>query len=86
LRLTRTGGFSILLVRIGHFFLVIGLFIFLVFLASDQSQIPQYGLFFVGLLLSILGIVLSFRFREKPQSTERFRALRKISGKSNQKK
>lgn len=72
--------------RVGHFFLVIGLFILLLFFASDQSHNPQFGLFFVGLLLSAFGFFLAWRYRSQPEPSERFRALRKRSGNKKNKK
>jgi len=72
--------------RFGHFLLVIGLFFLLIFFASDQSNNPQFGMFFGGFLLSILGAFLAWRFRSPPNPVERFSLLRKITGGFKKKK
>ena len=77
---------SISIGRIGYFFLVIGFFFLLLFFASDQSQHPKFGLFFGGLLLSVLGGFLAWHFRERPEASERFRMLKRMSEKSKKKK
>jgi len=77
---------SVSIGRIGHFFLVIGFFFLLLFFASDQSQHPKFALFFGGLLLCVFGGFLAWRFRARPEASERFRMLRKMSDKSKKKK
>jgi hypothetical protein len=63
--------------RIGQFFLALGLFLLIIFLATDQSQHPQFGLFFFAAFSLAGGIYLFLRFRKPPIPSERFRAVRK---------
>jgi hypothetical protein len=77
---------SVSLRRFGHFLLVIGIFFLVLFFASDQSDNPQFGMFFGGALLSLLGGLLSWKFRSQPTPSERFRTLRRMRNSSKKKK
>ena len=68
--------------RLGQFILVIGLIVFAVFLVSDQTASPQFGLCLVGVLTMVLGIWLIWR-DHKPPATEisRFRSYHKYQQK-----
>lgn len=63
--------------RIGLFFLLIGLFLMIIFFATDQSQNPKFWMFFFGILSLSLGIYMALRFRRQPEDSGRFRLLRK---------
>jgi hypothetical protein len=73
--------------QIGEFFLVIGVIMLAVFFVTDQSQNPQFLLFFGGLLASAAGISLMVRNRE-PLTGEsaRFRRVRRYRQKSRERR
>jgi drug/metabolite transporter superfamily protein YnfA len=62
---------------IGFFLLIVGLILLVVFFTIDQSERPLPGLFFSGLGGVFLGGLLVWRSRAEPQSSERFRSVRK---------
>ena len=64
--------------RLGQFFLVIGLVMLIVFFGTDQSQNPQYYLFFLGAPLTALGIFLYWRNRKPAEPSNRFEGFRKM--------
>ena len=64
--------------RIGHFLVVVGLILLVVFFTIDQSQKSQPGLFFSGLASLFLGYILIWRNRPTPKPSERFGAFRKF--------
>jgi uncharacterized membrane protein HdeD (DUF308 family) len=72
--------------RIGSFLILIGLILLVIFFASDQSQDPQFGLFFGGTVLTILGGFMFWHFRPPPTPSGRFRLFRKMSERSRTKK
>lgn len=72
--------------RLGLFLLLIGLGLLGIFFASDQSQNPQFGLFFLGAFLMTLGGFWFWRGRTPPPPSERFRLLRKMMSSSTRKK
>ena len=71
--------------QIGQFFLVIGVIMLAVFFVTDQSQSPQFLLFFGGLLVIAAGISVMMRNRE-PSTSEsaRFRRVRRYRQKSRE--
>lgn len=68
----------IVLHRFGNFLLIIGVIFLLYFFASDQSENPQFLLFFSGVALTALGILLMRRRPPAPEGGGRFRLLHKI--------
>ncbi len=63
--------------QIGQFFLVIGVIMLAVFFVTDQSQNPQFLLFFGGLLVIAAGISIMIRNRESSSGeSARFRRVR----------
>ena len=72
--------------RIGSYLILIGLILLVIFFASDQSQNPQFGLFFGGSVLTILGGFMFWRFRPPPTPSGRFGLFRKMSERSKIKK
>ena len=72
--------------RLGSYLVLIGLILLVIFFASDQSQNPQFGLFFSGSLLTILGGFIIWRFRPPPAPSGRFGLFRKMSDRSKTKK
>jgi hypothetical protein len=69
--------FRIELGRLGQFCFFIGLVLLVVFFATDQSQHPQVGFFFGGLILVISGIYLIRRDWKPQPPSNRFRLLRR---------
>jgi hypothetical protein len=72
--------------RVGNFLLIIGLVFLLYFFASDQSENPQFLLFFGGVVISLLGVYVWWRFHPRPEESERFRSLRKMGQRMKKKK
>ncbi|MDH5505705.1 MAG: hypothetical protein OEZ02_00610 [Anaerolineae bacterium] len=66
--------------------LLISLMLFFLFISSDFSNAPQYGLFFWGGLLFVLGLLLLRKTQPPPLPSQRFRTLRKISKLGKQEK
>ncbi len=58
--------------RVGQFFLVVGLFFFTLFFATDQSSSPQVWTFFAGMAGTTLGVYMMWT-SFKPQKSTRFR-------------
>jgi hypothetical protein len=73
--------------QIGEFFLVIGVIMLGVFFVTDQSQNPQFLLFFGGLLFFAVGISLMMRNRT-PLTGEslRFRRVRRYRQKASERR
>lgn len=70
--------------RLGTFFLLIGFVMLVLFFGTDQSQNPQYLLFFGGTPLTALGVYLIWRNRKPPQASSRFSGLRHIMNRSKE--
>jgi hypothetical protein len=71
--------------QIGEFFLVIGVILLAVFFVTDQSQNPQFILFFGGLLSAAAGISLMVRNREPfTGESARFRRVRRYRQKQRE--
>lgn len=64
--------------RIGIFFLFIGLISMWVYFATDFADAPAIWLFFVALGMILLGIYLLRRGYSPPESSGRFRLLRRL--------
>ncbi len=63
--------------RLGNFFLLLGIALMLLFLASDLGQSPQYLLFIFGLLSIILGSYLRKKSPLPKAEDQYFRLFRK---------
>jgi membrane protein implicated in regulation of membrane protease activity len=68
--------------RIGLFFLIMGLLILLVSIASGKPNSQSLTLFCIGVPLVMFGWTLWYRNRERTPS-QRFRTLRKFSTKED---
>jgi len=62
--------------RIGTFLILLGIFAFILFLASDFSNQTDFDWLFAGVLLFLIGIVLRRR-ASPPPSSGRFSGVRK---------
>ncbi len=62
--------------RVGQFFLFVGLILLVIFFATDQSQEPQVGWFFGGLLVMGVGVYLIWKDWKPRPPSQRFRLLR----------
>ena len=71
--------------RIGTFFLFVGLVLLALFFASDLANAPRFNLFFLGLTAVVAGILLRRRGRTPPEPSGRFRLVRGIFKKQDQK-
>jgi len=63
--------------RIGTFLLLLGIFFFIFFMASNFADQPDFDWFFLGLLFSAIGFGLRRR-AAPPPSAGRFSGIRKI--------
>lgn len=70
--------------RLAQYFLIIGIVLLVVFFATDQSQNPQFGLFFIGALATGLGAFLMVKSYKPPPPSTRFQTIRRIMGGRNQ--
>lgn len=64
--------------RLATFFLLIGVIMLILFFGTDQSQNPQYILFFGGTPLTALGAWMLWTNRKPPEPTTRFSGLRRL--------
>jgi hypothetical protein len=64
--------------RLAQFFLLIGVVLLVLFFGTDQSQNPQFGLFFLAALITGLGAFLMFRAYKPPPPSGRFQTLRRM--------
>jgi hypothetical protein len=66
-----------LIVRMGTFFIVMGLGIFILFVASDLAEKPEFDYLFIAMLL--IGIGWTFRRKKAPPpSADRFSYFRRM--------
>ncbi len=72
--------------KIGKFLLFIGLILLVVFFAINQANHPSYGYFCVGVVLLILGGLLTIRGHKPPAESMRFRTLRRWREQQRQQK
>ncbi|OQX64168.1 MAG: hypothetical protein B5M51_04200 [Anaerolinea sp. 4484_236] len=71
--------------RIGTFFIVIGIGFTILFVISDIANAISFNYFFTGLLLGGIGLYFR-RNTEKPPSSGRFEAWKKILSKEKKEK
>ncbi|MFZ5923456.1 MAG: hypothetical protein ACOYY3_20620 [Chloroflexota bacterium] len=63
--------------RVGTFFILVGIMLIVLFVASDMQREPDFDYFFLGLLALAVGII----FRRKapaPPPSSRFGAIRRM--------
>jgi hypothetical protein len=62
--------------RIGTFFLIIGAFLWILFIASDMNQAADFAYFFWGTALMALGWFMRRKYYKPPPPSNRFGWLR----------
>jgi hypothetical protein len=67
--------------KLGQFLLLIGIVLLAVYWATDAGGDPQFGLFFLGLLLAGLGLFAYIKGYRPSTDSGRFRTLRLIISK-----
>lgn len=73
-----------MLVRVGYFFIPVGLLVLFIFGASYQVNVPRYNLLLVGLALVVIGVLLVVKNRPPSEDPGRFRRFRKSRSAKNQ--
>jgi hypothetical protein len=63
--------------RVGTFFIILGIFALIFFLASDFAKKPDFDWLFIGMVLIGIGIVLRRR-APPPPPADRFSMVRKM--------
>ncbi len=63
--------------RIGTFLILLGIFFFIIFIASDFANQPDFDWLFLGLLFQVVGIVLR-RSAPPPPPSGRFSTLNRL--------
>jgi hypothetical protein len=71
--------------RVGQFFLFVGIILLIIFFSIDPDAPPLFSFFFWGVGLVGLGLYLIRRNWKEPPSSERFRLLRKLRHRSQDK-
>jgi hypothetical protein len=71
--------FNELIIRIGTFLMVIGVGIFILFVASDYAGAPDFDYLFGAIFLVVAGILLRRR-KPAPPPSGRFAYFRKMRG------
>jgi hypothetical protein len=66
-----------MLVRVGYFFILVGLVVLFVFSASYQVNAPRYSLLLGGLALVVIGGFLVAKNRPPSEDAGRFRRFQK---------
>jgi hypothetical protein len=64
--------------RIGLFFILVGLVLWVIFFTTDQAKYPSPGYFFIGVAALFLGGYLWWRDWKAPPEAGRFRSLRRM--------
>lgn len=72
--------------RVGQFFLFVGIILLVIFFVSDQNTYFQPGFFFIGLILSFLGVYMIWRDWKPAEKSSRFRTLRRLRNRDESEK
>ena len=64
--------------RIGTFFLLLGMLVLVIFVASDVGKDTYFGFFFIATTLFVTGFIFKRMGAEPPSPSKRFEGLRKI--------
>ena len=66
--------------RIGNFLILIGIFLLILFFASNANETPNFLLLLAGVGSVFLGYQFVKRPRVEPSQSKRFRTVRRIMG------
>jgi hypothetical protein len=69
---------KIFISRIGTFFLLLGLAVVILFIASDVGKQTVFGYFFIGILLLSIGFFLKRTSASPPKPSSRFEGIRRM--------
>jgi len=72
--------------RIGTFFLLLGLLVVVLFIASDMGNVTYFQYFFIGIILLSAGIILKRIGATPAMPGKRFEGLRKMRQKNQEAK
>ncbi len=72
--------------RIGTFFLILGLMVLILFVASDIGDKTYFSYFFIGVILFSIGFILKRMSAPPPPPSKRFEGIRKIQQKNREAK
>ena len=72
--------------RVGQFLLILGIALLVIFVISDLAEDPQFNLFFWGLGIAALGIIMMRRGRLPAEPSGRFRILQNYRNRGKGKK
>jgi len=75
---------KILLSRMGTFFLLIGVGLMILFVASDMGEVTHFGYFFLSLAAFGLGAILKRASAPPPKPSQRFAGLRRMMEKQRE--
>lgn len=64
--------------RLGQFFFFLGAIILVVFFSVGQTQAPMVAAFFIGVFLTVTGLILMAKNRKPPAPSGRFRLVKKM--------
>ena len=68
--------------RIGTFFLLVGIGLFIIFMASDAAQNVSFGYLCWSLILVIVGFVLRGQFKKSAPPSGRFSLVKRLMPKA----
>lgn len=77
---------SLLISRIGTFFILLGLLLIILFIASDIGSTTYFSYFFIGAALLVIGWIFKRSTAHPAPPSGRFEGLRKIRQKSREAK
>ena len=72
--------------RIGTFFLILGLMVLILFVASDIGDKTYFSYFFIGVILLSIGFILKRMSAPPPPPSKRFEGIRKMQQKNREAK
>lgn len=78
-------GHDELTARIGTFLILLGIFFFILFVASDFAEQPDFDWLFLGMLFLVFGFFLNRRGAPRP-SAGRFSTLNKLRSRAKQRR
>ncbi len=80
--MNETGDRKAFISRIGTFFLILGVLVIIIFIATDIGDEAYFRYFFIGIILLSIGFILKRMSAPPPPPSKRFEGIRKIQQKS----